>query len=39
MIHVGDLDSDGRKDLVCRIDSGKKYAIALTGNSFMIMEC
>ena len=39
MIHVGDFDSDERKDLVCRIDSGKKYGVALTDNSFMVIEC
>ena len=39
MIHIGDFDSDGRKDLVCRVNSGKKYAIALTGNSFIDIEC
>ena len=31
MIHVGDFDADGRKDLVCRMNHGNKYCIALTG--------
>ena len=31
MIHVGDFDADDRKDLVCRMNKGDKYLIALTG--------
>ena len=31
MIHIGDFDADGRKDLVCRMNNGEKYYIALTG--------
>ena len=31
MVHVGDFDADGRKDLVCRVNDGEKYQIALTG--------
>ena len=31
MIHVGDFDADGRKDLLCRKNKGDKYQIALTG--------
>ena len=30
-IHVGDFDADGRSDLVCRMNNGEKYCIALTG--------
>ena len=33
MIHVGDFDADGRKDLVCRKNKGERYQIALTGES------
>ena len=32
-IYVGDFDCDGRKDLVCRMNDGEKYQIALTGES------
>ena len=31
MIYIGDFDADGRKDLVCRMNRGDKYCIALTG--------
>ena len=31
MIRVGDFDADGRNDLVCRVNEGGKYQIALTG--------
>ena len=27
----GDFDNDGRSDLVCRVNEGEKYQIALTG--------
>ena len=31
----GDFDHDGRSDLVCRVNGGEKYQIALTGK-FML---
>ena len=41
MIYVGDFDADGRKDLVCRMNHGNKYCIALTGTVFstLAVEC
>ena len=39
MMHVGDFDADGRKDLVCRMNNGGKYYIALTGKLIIILEC
>ena len=37
-IHVGDFDADGRKDLVCRMNNGQKYYIALTGKIMSIFD-
>ena len=31
-IYIGDFDADKRSDLVCRIEKGARYQIALTGN-------
>ena len=28
---MGDFDADGRSDLICRIQSGAQYIIALSG--------
>ena len=39
MIHVGDFDADGRKDLVCRMNQGDKHCIALTGTVFSSFSC
>ena len=38
MIHVGDFDADGRKDLVCKKNNGEKYYIALTGKLIITLK-
>ena len=38
-VHVGDFDAEGRKDLVCRMNDGEAYQIALTGKSIAPVSC
>ena len=36
-IAIGDFDGDSRMDVVCRIDQGQKYKIALSdGDGFLV---
>ena len=37
-LQAGDFDSDGRSDLVCRVNYGEKYQIALTGKMVHILH-
>ena len=39
MIHIGDFDADNRKDLVCRVNKGEMYLIALTGRFNLLLNC
>ena len=38
-LHVGDFDADGRKDLVCRMNDGEAYQIALTDECIAPVSC
>ena len=35
---MGDFDTDGRSDLMCRMQGGAKYLIALSGKLEMILN-